>query len=200
MCGENGAAPFVPVYKQMLKKCSPKRKRLAYQASVLILTYLTYILYHCAKRPISVVKAELAPNCTRYPEANKTCNAWKPFNTENSKEILGLLDCAFLMAYALSMFVSGYIAEHTNLRIYLSTGMVTTGLFTCMFGMGYFWNIHQLSYFFLVQILTGITQSTGILIIQSYNLINKNYLQQNCIILFYMCHFKGEPLKINVTI
>eukprot|EP00111_Clytia_hemisphaerica_P020056 TCONS_00059132-protein len=73
MCGDNGAAPFVPVYKKLLKKWLPKNKRLFYQAS----------------------------------------------------------------------------------------GMITTGLFTCMFGMAFYWQIHQLSYFFLVQILTGITQSTG---------------------------------------
>jgi len=156
-----GAAPFVPVYKKLMKDCLPHKKHYIYQALVLILTYITYTCYHAAKRPISVVKGELSPNCTKYPEPNKTCNAWAPFENSNSKELFGLLDCAFLMSYALSMFISGYIAEHTNLRIYLSTGMVTTGLFTCMFGMGYFWNIHQLSYFFLVQILTGITQSTG---------------------------------------
>ena len=47
---------------------------------------------------------------------------------------------------------SGYIAEHTNLRVYLSIGMWLTGLLTCLFGMAFFWNIHTTSFFFLVQV------------------------------------------------
>lgn len=160
MCGGR-AAPGVIIYQKVLRRCSPGQKRVVYQASILIITFLTYTAYHAAKRPMSVVKGELSPNCTKYENTNETCPAWAPFDTKNSKDIFGLLDCAFLMAYALSMFVSGYIAEHTNLRIYLSMGMITTGLFTCMFGMAFYWNIHKLSYFFLINIVTGVTQSTG---------------------------------------
>ena len=154
-------APAVPLYKHCFRNLSQRWKLVGYQASVLILTFLAYASYHLAKRPISVVKGKLNPNCT-LTEINNTCNAWQPFsNPERSKDLFGLLDCAFLMSYALSMFVSGYLAENMNLRIYLSTGMLLTGVFTALFGMAYYWKIHSLSFFFLVQIITGIVQSTG---------------------------------------
>lgn len=156
------AAPGALLYQKLLRGCPNEKKRIVYQGIILIITFLTYTAYHAAKRPMSVVKGELSPNCTEYLSKNETCPSWAPFDTKNSKDIFGLLDCAFLMSYALSMFVSGYVAEHTNLRIYLSVGMITTGMFTCMFGMAYYWSIHKLSYFFLINVLTGITQSTGI--------------------------------------
>ena len=48
---------------------------------------------------------------------------------------------------------SGFIAEHTSLRLYLGLGMIGTGIFTILFGMAYFWNIHSLVYFFAMQVL-----------------------------------------------
>ena len=154
--------PTIRVYKYLLHGRSAKFKLVCYQAIVLIITYLAYMLYHAAKRPISVVKGELNPNCTI--NKNNTCKAWQPFDSPgHSKDLFGLLDCAFLLTYALAMFVSGYIAEHTNLRIYLSIGMVLTGVLTALFGMAFYWNIHSLYFFFLVQALTGITQSSGII-------------------------------------
>ncbi|KAI4553111.1 hypothetical protein MJT46_016405 [Ovis ammon polii x Ovis aries] len=39
--------------------------------------------------------------------------------------------------------------------------MLLSGLFTSLFGLGYFWNIHVLWYFVLVQIFNGLVQTTG---------------------------------------
>ncbi|XP_065655778.1 glucose-6-phosphate exchanger SLC37A2 [Hydra vulgaris] len=154
-------APAVPIYNYLLQHKTPKFKLVTYQALVIGITYLSYMSYHAAKRPFSVVKGELNPNCT-ITAINNTCTAWRPFsNPTETQDLFGLLDCAFLLTYALAMFVSGYIAEHTNLRIYLSLGMFFTGIFTSLFGLGFFLKIHSLYFFFLIQILTGITQSTG---------------------------------------
>ena len=161
VCSRSSVAPAGPLYFKCIRNFSQKGKLVWFQAAVLILTYLSYASYHLAKKPFSVVKPKLGPNCTVTP-FNNTCHPWEPFdNPAKVKDLFGLLDCAFLMSYALSMFVSGYIAEHTNLRIYLSSGMILTGLFTAVTGMAYYWKIHSISYFFLVQILTGVTQSTG---------------------------------------
>ena len=154
-------APGAFLYEKLLGGRCQKTKRITYQTAVFLITFLTYICYHAAKRPMSVVKGQLAPNCTKYTSLNETCPAWAPFNTTDAKEMFGLLDFAFLLAYALSMFVSGYIAEHTNLRVYLSGGMVMTGALTSLLGMAYYWELHALSYFFLINTLLGITQSTG---------------------------------------
>lgn len=45
------------------------------------------------------------------------------------------MDLAFLAAYALGMFVAGHIGDRTDLRIFLSWGMVLSGLFTSLIGM-----------------------------------------------------------------
>ncbi|KAK3738535.1 hypothetical protein QZH41_012045 [Actinostola sp. cb2023] len=48
-----------------------------------------------------------------------------------------------------------------DLRIFLSGGMFVTGIFTMLFGFGYFWKIHSLAFFLTVQIFAGFFQSTG---------------------------------------
>ncbi|KAH0623222.1 hypothetical protein JD844_031296, partial [Phrynosoma platyrhinos] len=80
---------------------------------------------------------------------------------DNYKELFGALDNAFLVAYAIGMYISGIFGERLPLRYYLSGGMLLSGLFTCLFGLGYYWNIHQLWYFVLVQIFNGLVQTTG---------------------------------------
>uniref|UniRef100_A0A2D4PXI7 Glucose-6-phosphate exchanger SLC37A2 n=1 Tax=Micrurus surinamensis TaxID=129470 RepID=A0A2D4PXI7_MICSU len=59
------------------------------------------------------------------------------------------------------MYISGIFGERLPLRYYLSGGMLLSGLFTALFGLGYYWNIHQLWYFVFVQILNGLAQTTG---------------------------------------
>ncbi|KAJ7410207.1 sugar phosphate exchanger 2-like protein [Pitangus sulphuratus] len=80
---------------------------------------------------------------------------------DNYKELFGALDNAFLVAYAIGMFISGIFGERLPLRYYLSGGMVLSGLFTALFGLGYFWDIHVLWYFIVVQVCNGLVQTTG---------------------------------------
>ncbi|NWX94414.1 G6PT3 protein, partial [Nothoprocta pentlandii] len=56
---------------------------------------------------------------------------------------------------------SGIFGERLPLRYYLSSGMLLSGLFTALFGLGYFWNIHVLWYFIIIQICNGLVQTTG---------------------------------------
>lgn len=51
-----------------------------------------------------------------------------------------------------SLFCSGIFGERLPLRYYLTAGMLLSGLFTSLFGLGYFWNIHALWYFVLIQV------------------------------------------------
>ncbi|KAE8661937.1 putative glycerol-3-phosphate transporter 1 [Hibiscus syriacus] len=48
-----------------------------------------------------------------------------------------------------------------NLRIFLTVGMIGTGLFTSLFGVGYWANIHSFYYYLIVQMVAGLFQSTG---------------------------------------
>jgi OPA family glycerol-3-phosphate transporter-like MFS transporter 1/2 len=49
--------------------------------------------------------------------------------------MLGQVDLAFLSAYAAGMFFAGHLGDRTDLRIFLSVGMLGSGIFCCLFGM-----------------------------------------------------------------
>lgn len=50
--------------------------------------------------------------------------------------------------------LSGIFGERLPLRYYLSVGMLSSGLFTCLFGLGFYWNIHSLGYYAVIQVKT----------------------------------------------
>ncbi|KAA8586540.1 hypothetical protein FQN60_000376 [Etheostoma spectabile] len=84
-----------------------------------------------------------------------------PLDRDNYKTLFGVLDNSFLVAYAIGMFFSGMFGERLPLRYYLSFGMLGSGLFTCLFGLGFFWNIHSLGYYAFIQVMNGLMQTTG---------------------------------------
>ncbi|XP_024881105.1 glucose-6-phosphate exchanger SLC37A2 isoform X1 [Temnothorax curvispinosus] len=141
-----------------------------HQGGVLALTYLAYTCYHLTRKPISVVKNVLSLNCSDLPvpadilvnDSNRdTWCDWAPFDTNDAPALLGMLDSAFLFAYAAAMFLSGFIAERVNLRYFLSIGMLVSGISCYLFGIAKPYNIHNLWYFVFVQVLGGVFQTSG---------------------------------------
>uniref|UniRef100_A0A8C2ZX14 Glucose-6-phosphate exchanger SLC37A2 n=1 Tax=Cyclopterus lumpus TaxID=8103 RepID=A0A8C2ZX14_CYCLU len=139
-----------------------------YRGFTLGLTFLFYTAYHLSRKPISIVKGELHRNCSavvRPADLNITNNAtwcdWAPFGQDNYQTLFGVLDNSFLVAYAIGMFFSGIFGERVPLRYYLSFGMVMSGLFTCLFGLGFYLNIHSLGYYAAIQVMNGLMQTTG---------------------------------------
>ncbi|XP_037543763.1 glucose-6-phosphate exchanger SLC37A2 [Nematolebias whitei] len=139
-----------------------------YRGFILFLTFLFYTAYHLSRKPISIVKSELHRNCSTVirPSSlnitnNETWCDWVPFDQDNYQALFGILDNCFLVAYAIGMFISGIFGERLPLRYYLSFGMVMSGLFTSLFGLGYYWNIHSLGYYAFVQVMNGLMQTTG---------------------------------------
>ncbi|KAJ7348221.1 hypothetical protein OS493_039438, partial [Desmophyllum pertusum] len=70
---------------------------------------------------------------------------------DSGDELLGALDLAFLFSYAVGMFFSGFVAEHVDLRHFLTVGMLSSGLCSVLFGLGYFWKLHYFAFFVTVQ-------------------------------------------------
>uniref|UniRef100_G3Q0N1 Glucose-6-phosphate exchanger SLC37A2 n=1 Tax=Gasterosteus aculeatus aculeatus TaxID=481459 RepID=G3Q0N1_GASAC len=139
-----------------------------YRGFILTLTFLFYTAYHLSRKPISIVKSELHRNCSlviRPADLNFTNNAtwcdWAPFDQNNYQTLFGVLDNSFLVAYAIGMFFSGIFGERVPLRYYLSFGMLMSGVFTCLFGLGFYLNIHSLWYYSVIQVLNGLMQTTG---------------------------------------
>lgn len=144
-----------------------------YKLFILIFTFLCYTSYHLSRKPISVVKSVLNRNCSlSISDPNVVVNSsihgnntkwcdWKPFDQDNAGSLLGSLDLAYLFSYAIGMFISGQVAERVHLRYFLSAGMISSGIMTILFGMGYFWNIHTIAFFIGVQVIGGLVQSSG---------------------------------------
>ncbi|XP_015748987.1 PREDICTED: sugar phosphate exchanger 2-like [Acropora digitifera] len=141
----------------------------AYRGWVLILTFFAYTTYHLSRKPISVVKGTLNPNCSKHASS---CHGWSPFGKfelVHSLIFFQILQGAqflcfspffFCSSFSTTLF-SGLLAEHMDLRHFLTVGMLASGLFSIAFGLGYFWNVHYFAYFVVVQILSGFCQSSG---------------------------------------
>ncbi|XP_031483566.1 putative glycerol-3-phosphate transporter 1 [Nymphaea colorata] len=147
-----------------------------YQAIVLVVTFLAYASYHASRKCTSIVKSVLDPESSEmrisswpasvYLKANReklraSSDGWAPFNGADGTELLGEIDLAFLSFYAFGMYFSGQLGDRLDLRLFLTAGMVGTGLFTSLFGAAYWLNIHIYVYFLVVQMFAGLFQSTG---------------------------------------
>lgn len=149
----------------------------AYRTSVLVLTFIAYTLYHVSRKPTSIVKNVLQSDESLHASSGivlkndtanetmfldgKTIQGWAPFNTESGTALLGEVDVAFLASYAIGMYFAGHLGDRLCNRWFLTVGMIGSGICVSLFGMAYWWNIHSLSYFFVVQIIAGLFQATG---------------------------------------
>lgn len=151
-----------------------------YRALTFMLTFLLYTSFHLSRKPISIVKSELHKNCSSVSELATAASSgrgsqqlslpslntdmdcsWKPFDKSNYKQLLGAMDYSFLCAYAVGMYLSGIIGERLPIRLYLTVGMLSSGLLTCLFGLGYIYNIHSMGFYISVQVANGLVQTTG---------------------------------------
>ncbi|KAL1456543.1 hypothetical protein WDU94_001265 [Cyamophila willieti] len=152
--------------EHLIPSSNVNKKTLCYKGVVLLLTFWSYCCYHATRRTISIVKTTLYHNCSGLTPPdniipNSTWCDWAPFDGPDATTLLGQLDSAFLFSYAIFMFFSGIIAEHVNLRYFLTVGMILSGFANYLFGLAYVLNIHTFSYFVAVQIFGGIVQTTG---------------------------------------
>ncbi|XP_039713280.1 glucose-6-phosphate exchanger SLC37A1 isoform X1 [Pteropus medius] len=153
-----------------------------YKAFIFILTFLLYASFHLSRKPISIVKGVLHRYCAavnddevrfdgqsqkasdspphRLPD-NETDCGWAPFGQDNYQQLLGALDYSFLCAYAVGMYLSGIIGERLPIRYYLTFGMLASGAFTALFGLGYFYDIHSFGFYVVTQVVNGLVQTTG---------------------------------------
>jgi len=154
-----------------LNNLSLETKIYCHQFNVLLLTFLSYAAFHMARKPTSVAKNALhRDNCTgleppedynaSLPDAESWCS-WKPFDGDNADTLLGAVDSSFLFAYALGMYLTGSLAERANLQYFLPIGMILSGIFSLLFGVAHWAGIHSIYYFIAIQIVAGVSQSTG---------------------------------------
>ncbi|XP_010533095.1 PREDICTED: putative glycerol-3-phosphate transporter 5 [Tarenaya hassleriana] len=131
-----------------------------HQICVLIITFLAYASFHASRKPPSIVKSVLGPS-VRSNSSSPDSEGWAPFNGSEGTRRLGELDLAFLSSYALGMYFAGHVGDRIDLRIFLVFGMMGSGIFTLVFGLGFWFDVHLLGYYLIVQIVCGLFQSIG---------------------------------------
>lgn len=152
-----------------------------YRYVILLVTFIAYTCYHASRKPSSIVKSVLDPEPNKslgeYPwpignifikeefvGVNKVRlenTGWYPFNGADGTSKLGLIDVAFLSCYSLGMYVAGHLGDTLDLRLFLTFGMICSGIFVGLFGMGYFWQIHVFGFYLIMQMFAGLFQATG---------------------------------------
>ncbi|XP_055832173.1 putative glycerol-3-phosphate transporter 4 [Solanum dulcamara] len=154
-----------------------------YKYVVLLITFIAYTSYHASRKPSSIVKSVLHPHqflnetvtnpwpmgplfvkreISGHIDLGKSKKkGWEPFNGEDGTSKLGEIDVAFLACYSMGMYVAGHLGDSLDLRLFLATGMIGSGIFVGLFGMGYFWNIHAFWFYLVMQMVAGLFQATG---------------------------------------
>ncbi|KAK6947513.1 Major facilitator superfamily [Dillenia turbinata] len=153
-----------------------------YRYIVLLVTFIAYACYHASRKPSSIVKSVLDPepynaNGLKWPwpignvfvqnealfdDMNKLGEkGWAPFNGKDGTSKLGGIDVAFLLCYSIGMYFIGHLGDRLDLRLFLTGGMVGSGLFVAFFGFGYFCHIHVFWFYLIMQMVAGLFQATG---------------------------------------
>jgi MFS transporter, OPA family, solute carrier family 37 (glycerol-3-phosphate transporter), member 1/2 len=95
-------------------------------------------MYHASRKPPSVVKTVLTGDLDA-----PSSSGWAPFNGSGGTGLLGTVDMAFLILYALGMFYCGHLGDRLDLRHLLSFGMMLSGISASLFGLGFLQGIHS---------------------------------------------------------
>jgi len=167
--GDRGRGMEGAASERWMKKIAPgmrayltrRRKNLSasqHRSLVLVLTFAAYAMYHASRKPPSIVKSVLNPDAD---SKAKGAIGWAPFDGEDGTRVIGTCDFAFLASYSVGMFFSGHLGDRMDLRKFLTVGMLMSGLWVSMFGMGYYANVHSVWYYVGVQMVAGVMQSSG---------------------------------------
>lgn len=109
-----------------------------WQTRIFLLSWLGYAAYYFPRNAFSAAKVGILEEGAM------------------SREALGLLDSAYLAAYAVGQFVWGALAERYGTRVVIAGGMVMAGVATIFMGV-----IPALWLFLPLMIVQGLGQSTG---------------------------------------
>lgn len=169
-------APWPPGFNFFPNFRPPHKTLTFHQFFVLLLTFIAYCAFHASRKPPTIVKSVLGPeiqtrNATIHAsvlrsnsdpsQSSEPAIGWPPFNGQRGPHRLGELDLAFLLAYSVGMYFAGHIGDSFDLRIFLTIGMVGSGILVISFGLGYFLNVHSFTFYVIVQVVCGLFQSIG---------------------------------------
>ncbi|GMS79923.1 hypothetical protein PENTCL1PPCAC_2098, partial [Pristionchus entomophagus] len=137
--------------------CTMTRWRISQKIVVFIVTFVSYALYHSARKAMSGVKSTMTADWMR----NDT---HEPFftNEADAKSFLGTLDAAFMAAYAAALFFWGWLGDRLNPKYVIAAGMVGSAITLTLFGALPVWfHMYSIPYYVITYILFGLVQACG---------------------------------------
>jgi len=146
-------------------------RRDSHKLSVFVLTFFSYAFYHGTRKAFSNVKSSTGKVWTPQDQ-NASMPAISPDNIWNNHRLFdneadaerfqGVLDTTFMLAYAVGLFLNGYIGDRVDMRVLLSIGMIGTATTVFIFGCLCEWLQFYNKYFYVfIWVLNGLFQSTG---------------------------------------
>ncbi|XP_060078484.1 sugar phosphate exchanger 3-like [Ylistrum balloti] len=145
-----------------------------FHAITFLLTFFSYAFFHATRKTFSNVKTTVSEEWTPSPYNETQCNneTCQPYDVWNSHhlfqkqgedtEFLGVLDAAFMISYALGLYISGMLGDRFNLRLVLSFGMCSSAICVFVFGSLFEWiHFYNKYMYVLIWILNGLLQSMG---------------------------------------
>ncbi|KAK7492866.1 hypothetical protein BaRGS_00015813 [Batillaria attramentaria] len=142
-----------------------------YHPVVFLLTFFSYAFFHATRKTFSNVKTTIAAEWTPSPLNNvsASCTPYDQWNKrhlfdtkDDAEKFMGILDASFMFAYAVGLYLSGFIADRHDLRIVLGSGMCLTAVTVFMFGPVFEWtHFYSKPAYVAVWILNGLLQSSG---------------------------------------
>lgn len=141
----------------------------SHKAAVFVLTFFSYALFHANRKAFSNVKSSTAAVWTPHNITDRRLqpeDLWYSHdlfeNEDDAEKFEGVLDTSFMMAYAVGLFLNGYIGDRVNMRILLAIGMGSTSVLVFIFGCVAEWTLFYNKYFYtVIWIINGLMQSTG---------------------------------------
>ncbi|KAK5981915.1 hypothetical protein GCK32_002454 [Trichostrongylus colubriformis] len=127
------------------------------RAVVFAVTFLSYGLYHSARKTLSGVKTSVTndwlDNVTHAPLFDSNVGA---------KTFLGTLDAVFMIAYASGLFFWGWLGDRLNPKHVIVTGMIGSAISLTLFGAVPKWSgYYNVAYYVFFYILFGLMQACG---------------------------------------
>ena len=149
-----------------------------YHYVVFIITYFGNVFIHASRKSLSGVKPLIAQQWTP-SKHNETIKMKLPNDIWNShkflpvdpstgecsqcEDFLGGLDTAFMLSYAIGMFISGPIGDRYNPRYVITFGLL--GMFATVFlfaNVGEWFHLYSYFWYIPIWILNGLFNSAGL--------------------------------------
>jgi sugar phosphate permease len=124
------------------------KKRVAYQALIFVMTYLSYSLLHFTREGWSILKSDIRSD-------NSPGLGWEHNNNA------GLVDFFFLFSYSFGLFISGVLGDNYPIRIIVPAGYLIVAAMTIMISFGGSWRITSVFYYIVFFCISGLCQSIG---------------------------------------